>query len=139
MFQKTSSGVPASASSLSSSNQVIKRTFDLCMAIAVVIVLFPLFFIVALMLKLESHGPVFLRQLQYSYDNEPIWLFKFRTTRFKEKESDFVKDTHSEVTLVGSILGRTGIDGLPQLFNVIWGEMSIVGPKPHLTADDHLI
>ena len=129
MCKPSSDILRASDPSLSSFSQGIKRTLDLCLAISVVVTVFPVLFLVALILKLESNGPVFVRELQYDYHGKPIWLFKFRTTRFRERESGFVKGQRS-VALVHSILHRTGIEVLPQFLNVIIGDMSIVGPKP---------
>lgn len=124
---------------LSSAELVIKRIFDLVIAISAIIVLSPLLAVVAIAIKLDSHGNVLFRQMRHGYNNQVIRVFKFRTMKMTKSSdsAEFVPVTENDdrVTTVGQILRRTSIDELPQLFNVIMGEMSIVGPRPHAT--DH--
>lgn len=120
-------------------DQAVKRAFDLFCAISGLILLSPLFLLVALAIRLDSPGPIFFRQLRHGYNKEPIWVLKFRSMNVVENSSEFIKQAQrndSRVTRIGQILRRTNIDELPQLLNVLRGEMSIVGPRPHATAHD---
>ena len=111
-----------------------KRCFDLIMASAALIVLLPLFVLVAFAIKWESPGPVFFSQLRYGRNNRPFRIWKFRSMRSELCDSSGVRQAQAgdpRVTRVGAFLRRNNIDELPQLFNVIRGEMSLVGPRPH--------
>jgi lipopolysaccharide/colanic/teichoic acid biosynthesis glycosyltransferase len=111
-----------------------KRIFDVIMASAALIVSLPVFVIVAVAIKAESSGPVFFSQLRYGRNNRPFRIWKFRSMRAELCDATGVRQTQvndPRVTRVGSLLRRSNIDELPQLFNVIRGEMSIVGPRPH--------
>jgi lipopolysaccharide/colanic/teichoic acid biosynthesis glycosyltransferase len=110
-------------------NRVAKRAFDIVAATVGLMLFSPIFLVVSIAIKVESRGPVFRRQMLHGYNNENIPLLKFRTTVVSLTE----KST-SIVTRVGGVLRRTGIDGLPQLINVLRGEMSIVGPAPNAAA-----
>lgn len=127
----------------SRSSLVIKRTFDLVFAAAGILVLIPFLPIVAIAIKLDSRGPVFFSQVRAGLGGRPFRMYKFRTmqvdaeevldevVRLEELEDPVfkVKDD-PRVTRVGAILRRLSIDEMPQLFNVLLGEMSIVGPRP---------
>jgi Undecaprenyl-phosphate glucose phosphotransferase len=115
-----------------------KRAFDIFAAIAGLVLLSPLFVIVALAIKLDSRGPVLFRQTRHGYNNEPISVVKFRSMTVMEDGADFTPVTRHDprVTQLGRFLRRTNIDELPQLFNVLVGDMSIVGPRPHATAQN---
>lgn len=114
----------------------LKRAFDLVVATAGLSLLAPLLVAVAIAIKLESRGPVLFWQKRHGYNNTTINVAKFRSMSVCEQEPSFVqaKPNDSRVTRVGRILRRTNIDELPQLFNVLKGDMSIVGPRPHATA-----
>ncbi len=114
----------------------LKRTFDIIVAAAGLILLAPLLAVVAIAIKLESRGPVLFWQKRHGYNNTTINVAKFRSMFVSEHELEFVqaKPNDCRVTHVGRILRRTNIDELPQLFNVLMGDMSIVGPRPHATA-----
>jgi Undecaprenyl-phosphate glucose phosphotransferase len=122
---------PLSASDLSA-----KRAFDLCIAGLGLLVLAPLLLIVSLAIRLDSRGPVFFLQTRHGYNNEAIRVFKFRTMTTTENGHQFKQAVNNDprVTRLGRILRRTNIDELPQLVNVLLGEMSIVGPRPHPIA-----
>jgi Undecaprenyl-phosphate glucose phosphotransferase len=119
-------------------NQAIKRGFDIVAAVVGLILLSPLFVIVSLAIKLDSLGPVIFRQTRHGYNNEPIRVLKFRTMIVMEDGANFTQVTRHDprVTRLGRFLRRTNIDELPQLFNVLAGDMSIVGPRPHATAQN---
>jgi Undecaprenyl-phosphate glucose phosphotransferase len=119
-------------------NRAFKRAFDVAAAIVGLVLLSPLFVIVALAIKLDSRGPVLFRQTRHGYNNEPIRVLKFRSMTVMEDGADFTPVTRYDprVTRLGRFLRRTNIDELPQLFNVLVGDMSIVGPRPHATAQN---
>jgi len=121
---------------LSAFDQALKRIFDIVVATAGLILLAPLFAIVAIAIKLESRGGVLFWQERHGYNNSVIHVAKFRSMTFGDDKDSFVQATRNDrrVTNVGSILRRTNIDELPQLLNVLIGNMSIVGPRPHVTA-----
>jgi len=120
---------------LSRLQQAAKRVFDVMVAAAGLVILSPLLTIVAIAIKLDSPGPVLFRQTRHGYNNETIKVFKFRSmTQVDEDEFVQAVRNDSRVTRVGAILRRSNIDELPQLINVLRGEMSIVGPRPHATA-----
>jgi polysaccharide biosynthesis protein PslA len=113
---------------------VAKRAFDLLLSVTGLIILLPLLATIALAIKLDSPGPVFFRQRRHGYMNEEIVVWKFRSMR--TEASDFtaarqVSAGDERVTRVGRLIRRTSLDELPQILNVIGGEMSLVGPRPH--------
>jgi Undecaprenyl-phosphate glucose phosphotransferase len=119
-------------------NRAVKRAFDIVAAIVGLVLLSPLFVIVSLAIKLDSRGPVLFRQTRHGYNNEPIRVLKFRSMTVMEDGDNFTPVTRHDarVTRLGRFLRRTNIDELPQLFNVLAGDMSIVGPRPHATAQN---
>jgi Undecaprenyl-phosphate glucose phosphotransferase len=121
---------------LSLIDRVTKRTFDLAVALTGLILLCPLFLLVAAVIKLESRGPAIFRQARHGFNNETIRVFKFRTMRTIDTDTGFKQATKNDprITKFGNILRRTNIDELPQLVNVLFGEMSLVGPRPHPIA-----
>ncbi|AEE53258.1 exopolysaccharide biosynthesis polyprenyl glycosylphosphotransferase [Haliscomenobacter hydrossis] len=115
-------------------NKILKRSFDILFSLAVIVFIFPwLFPLVMLMIKLESKGPIFFLQKRTGYWNKPFYCIKFRTMKFNDG-SDRQQATRGDarITWVGSILRKTNIDELPQFFNVLKGDMSVVGPRPHM-------
>ncbi len=129
-----------SSTPLSSFDLYLKRAFDIVVAIAGLILFSPLFLCAAAAIKLDTHGPVFFRQTRHGYNKQAIGVLKFRTMTTLENGSDFrqVRKNDDRVTAVGRIFRRTNIDELPQLINVLIGEMSIVGPRPHATAHNDM-
>lgn len=121
-------------------NGAVKRAFDIVAAIVGLILLSPLFVIVSLAIKLDSRGPVLFRQTRHGYNNEPIRVLKFRSMTVMEDGANFKPATRQDprVTRLGRFLRRSNIDELPQLFNVLAGDMSIVGPRPHATAHNEM-
>jgi len=110
-------------------DRAAKRAFDIVAATVGLVLFAPAFLLVSIAIKFDSRGPVFRLQMLHGYNNENIPRLTFRTTMVSETEN-----VTSFVTRVGGVLRRTGIDGLPQLINVLRGEMSIVGPSPHVDA-----
>lgn len=125
---------------LSIFEQILKNTFDRVCAAFGLIILAPLLVTAAVAIKLDSRGPVLFRQTRHGFNNGVIRVFKFRTMNVIEAGDSFTPATRGDprVTRVGRILRRTNIDELPQLLNVLIGEMSIVGPRPHATAQNEL-
>jgi Undecaprenyl-phosphate glucose phosphotransferase len=121
---------------LSAIDLATKRAFDLVTAGLALFMLSPLMMMVSLAIKLDSRGPVFFRQTRHGYNNETIRVFKFRSMTTTEDGDQFKQAVRDDprITRVGRILRRTSIDELPQLLNVLSGEMSIVGPRPHPIA-----
>lgn len=122
-------------------DRILKRAIDLLGAIAAGIVALPLLAAVAILIKLDSPGPVFFRQMRHGFNDEPIGVLKFRTMMTLENGVDHFKQAapnDPRVTRVGRFLRRTNIDELPQLLNVIKGEMSLVGPRPHAIAHNEM-
>jgi Undecaprenyl-phosphate glucose phosphotransferase len=121
---------------LSAFDLVAKRAFDICIASLGLLVCSPVLLVVALGIKLDSRGPVFFRQTRHGYNNEVIRVLKFRSMTTTEDSRHFMQAVKNDprVTRVGRVLRRTNIDELPQLVNVLLGEMSIVGPRPHPIA-----
>jgi lipopolysaccharide/colanic/teichoic acid biosynthesis glycosyltransferase len=112
----------------------VKRLADIVAASILLIVLSPVLLLAAAAVKLTSRGPVFFTQTRIGLNEEPFRLFKFRTMRGGRTPDpkELVPLDHPEITRVGRLLRRTKIDELPQMFNVLLGDMSIVGPRPTL-------
>jgi len=115
-------------------DRIIKRLLDITLSIAGLIVLAPLLVGVAIAIKLESKGPIFFMQNRVGRDNKLFRMFKFRSMYTERCDVNAVQLTtrnDTRVTKVGNFIRRTSIDELPQLINVLTGDMSIVGPRPH--------
>lgn len=115
--------------------RILKRTFDLLFSIAVLIVLSPILVLTALLIPATSRGPVFFRQDRAGRNGDVFRLVKFRSMAVNEADPTQmgkVDNTHPLVTPIGSVIRRLKIDELPQLWNVLRGEMSVVGPRPAL-------
>ncbi|MBD9414960.1 undecaprenyl-phosphate glucose phosphotransferase [Pseudomonas sp. PDM16] len=134
------SGLPmfnASELPLRGWSPLIKRLEDLILASLALIAISPLMALVAIAIKLDSPGPVLFRQKRYGYNNRLIEVYKFRSMHHKMADANAEKQTtrgDSRITRVGAFIRRTSLDELPQLFNVLLGSMSMVGPRPHATA-----
>lgn len=111
-----------------------KRIFDIVFSSMVILFVFSwLFPILAVMIKLSSKGPVFFKQLRSGRNDRPFMCYKFRTmTINSESDSKQATKNDSRITKIGSFLRRTSMDELPQFFNVLIGDMSVVGPRPHM-------
>jgi lipopolysaccharide/colanic/teichoic acid biosynthesis glycosyltransferase len=113
-----------------------KKCFDLVVATIGLLFLLPLFGLVAIAIQLDSGGPIFFRQVRYGRGRRAFWIVKFRTLTLATRTDhhDAGQGESTQVTRVGRFLRCTHIDELPQLWNVLRGEMSIVGPRPHSKA-----
>ena len=116
----------------------LKRGFDIAVAAAALVLALPLMLGVALAIKWESSGPVFFTQVRHGYNKKPFRIFKFRTMTAREGGRRVAQATRNDfrVTRMGRWMRRFNIDELPQLVNVLRGEMSLVGPRPHALAHD---
>ncbi|MEZ5845060.1 MAG: undecaprenyl-phosphate glucose phosphotransferase [Hyphomicrobiaceae bacterium] len=115
-----------------------KRAFDLVFAGMAVVLLAPLMLLIAIVVKLDSRGPVLFRQRRLGYNQREFKILKFRTMSTLD-DGDTIEQARRNdprVTRVGAFLRRWNLDELPQLFNVLAGDMSIVGPRPHAVAHD---
>ena len=128
-------------------NRLIKKTFDLVISFIGLLILLPFFLIFAIIIKLTSDGPVFFKHKRIGKEGKEIFVYKFRTMyqdaeqRLKkllnenpvvreEWEKNFKLKNDPRVTFIGKIMRSTSIDELPQIINVLKGEMSLVGPRP---------
>lgn len=123
---------------------VLKRAFDIIASFIAIIILLPFFIIISILIKLDSKGPVFFLHKRIGKNGKTIKIFKFRTmvpnaeelmTRFtpeqkKEFEENYKLDNDFRITKIGNVLRKTSLDELPQLINILKGDMSIVGPRP---------
>ncbi len=125
-------------SALSPFEVAAKRAFDVAAASVILVALSPVLALVALAIKLDSRGPVLFRQRRYGFNQEPFRIFKFRSMTTMEDGFDLrqVTDGDVRVTRLGRVLRKTSLDELPQLLNVLRGDMSLVGPRPHALAHD---
>jgi len=113
---------------------VAKRAQDIVFGLMALIAAAPAMLIIALAVRLDSPGPVFFRQRRQGFNNEPIVVWKFRSLRHEMRDDAAERQViHDDprITRVGRFLRATSLDELPQLFNVLRGEMSLVGPRPH--------
>lgn len=117
-----------------------KRIFDIVVSVAALVLLSPLFAALAIAIKLDGKGPVIFRQRRYGFNQEPFRIFKFRSMRTLEDDRRLRQATAQDprVTRIGRFMRKTNLDELPQLFNVLLGDMSLVGPRPHALAHDQL-
>ena len=115
------------------SNKVIKRTMDIMGSAAGIVVLSPLLLLLAALVKISSPGPVIFKQERVGLHSKPFYMYKFRSmeqqSEEEEKKAWTVRDD-PRVTGIGKFLRRTSLDELPQLFNILKGDMSLVGPRP---------
>jgi lipopolysaccharide/colanic/teichoic acid biosynthesis glycosyltransferase len=132
--------------------ELVKRLFDLCLSLAAVIVLSPVLLVIALAIYLEDHGPVLYGAKRVGRHGKPIVVYKFRSMRLnadrledmltpeelEEYRKNFKLEHDPRITRVGAFLRKTSLDELPQLFNIIGGSLSLVGPRPVLQEETEL-
>ena len=119
----------------------MRRIFDVLVALGLMLILAPLFLFVVLGVRLTSVGPVLFRTQRVGKGNKLFTMYKFRTMRMDTPQvaTHLLKEPDQFVTPIGKLLRRTSLDELPQLINVLSGEMSLVGPRPALFNQDDLI
>lgn len=115
-------------------NRSRKRAFDLAFSTFVIVFIMSwLYPVIALLIKLQSPGPVLFKQLRSGKNNESFWCYKFRSMRVnKESDTRQASKDDDRITPIGKFLRKTSLDELPQFFNVFLGHMSVVGPRPHM-------
>lgn len=120
-------------------SQIIKRLFDIAFSLIVIILLLSwLTPLLALLIKLESHGPVFFKQSRPGHNEKEFFCYKFRSMQINETTETSVTKNDPRVTRIGKFIRKTSIDELPQFLNVLEGDMSVVGPRPHLWTQNNL-
>jgi len=115
--------------------KIVKRIIDFIMSFVGIIVLSPMWIILIIAIKLDSKGPVFFQQTRIGIHKEHFNIYKFRTMRIdtpKDCPTHLLQDPDSYITKVGKFLRKTSLDELPQIFNILKGEMSVIGPRPAL-------
>ena len=119
----------------------MKRIFDLLVALGLILIVAPLFLLVVLVVRLTSVGPVLFHTQRVGKGNKLFTMYKFRTMRIDTPQvaTHLLKEPDQFLTPIGKLLRRTSLDELPQLINVVRGEMSLVGPRPALFNQDDLI
>lgn len=119
--------------------QIVKRLFDIFFSIAVMVfILSWLTPLLALLIKLESKGPVFFKQSRPGINEQEFFCYKFRSMQLNETTEQSVVKNDPRVTRIGKFIRKTSIDEMPQFLNVLIGEMSVVGPRPHLWSQNNL-
>lgn len=116
-------------------NAYLKRVFDIAFSLAVITIIFPIVVpIIGLAIRLDSPGPIFFKQLRPGKRNKLFECYKFRTMRVNDSTEVQATKGDSRITRVGAFLRKTSLDELPQFFNVLLGNMSVVGPRPNMVS-----
>lgn len=138
VVQRTPRVAPAAASAPRVATSRGKRIFDLIVALTALFFVLPILLLVAAAIKVQDGGPVLFRQRRTGLNNHPFVIYKFRTMTVAEDGQEIAqaKKNDVRVTPLGRILRMFSVDELPQLFNVVKGEMSLVGPRPHALTHD---
>ena len=121
---------------------MVKRLMDIILSLSSIILLIPLFIIIGILIKRDSKGPVIFKQERYGKNKEPFYIYKFRTMRLdapNNVSTEELKDSKNYITKIGGFLRRTSLDELPQLFNILLGQMTVVGPRPVVLKEKNLI
>ncbi|MGQ2983629.1 undecaprenyl-phosphate glucose phosphotransferase [Flavobacterium sp.] len=119
--------------------QMVKRAFDIIFSLLVVIFLLSwLIPLLALLIKLESRGPVFFKQSRPGINEKEFFCYKFRSMQINERTEQSVVKNDPRITRIGKFIRKTSLDEMPQFFNVLKGDMSVVGPRPHLWSQNNL-
>lgn len=114
---------------------VIKRIFDIVMSIVGILLLFPIMIVVSILIKITSRGPILFKQRRLTKDMKEFTIYKFRSMRTdfdKDGKGIQVKGSSNAITSIGKVIRKTKLDELPQLFNILVGDMSFIGPRPEL-------
>lgn len=120
----------------------IKRIIDVDLTLIATIILMPLIVLLSLLIKLDSKGPILFKQKRIGKNKAPFYIFKFRTMKIdtpKDTPTHMLENPESYITNMGAFLRKTSLDELPQLFNILKGDMSLVGPRPALWNQYDLI
>ena len=142
LIERYSAAIGFSAASrlpdLAVATSLTKRAFDILVAGLALLLFLPLMLTVAVMIRLESSGPAIFRQRRTGYQGRVFTIYKFRTMTVTEDCGAIRQATKDDcrVTAIGGLLRKFSVDELPQLWNVVKGDMSVVGPRPHAVAHD---
>ena len=120
----------------------VKRLLDFVLSLIGIVVLMPVFIIIGILIKVDSRGPVIFKQKRYGKNKEPFYIYKFSTMASDAPQNVATKDLNDSkkyITKIGAFLRRTSLDELPQLFNILLGKMTIVGPRPVVLKEENLI
>lgn len=119
----------------------LKRVIDIIISILGIILLSPIFLITSILIKLESEGPVIFKQLRAGKNSKPFYIYKFRSMKANAPtlSTNEFEDANLFITKIGRFIRKTSIDELPQLINILKGDMSIVGPRPVILDEKELI
>lgn len=120
---------------------IIKRAIDTILSLIGAIVLLPVFLIISIAILIDDPGPVFFRQKRVGKNKKLFWLHKFRSMKVKTPDipTHLLKDPDQYITRVGRFLRKTSLDELPQVYDILRGKMSIIGPRPALWNQDDLV
>ncbi|WP_296598958.1 sugar transferase [Phenylobacterium sp.] len=131
---------PAPSTDAACASSRRKRAFDVTMALGALLVFLPLLLTIALLVRLESKGPALFRQRRTGLGGQIFTVFKFRTMTVAEDGETVRQATKGDarVTALGAVLRKLSLDELPQLLNVLRGDMSLIGPRPHAVAHDEM-
>ena len=118
----------------------MKRAFDFTVSLMLIIILFPLFLLISLIVLIDAGSPVIFRQYRVGKDNKLFYIYKFRTMRrgVRNVATAELKDSEKYITKSGRFLRKTSLDELPQLVNVLLGDMSFVGPRPLIPEEKEI-
>lgn len=119
----------------------LKRYIDIILSTLGIIILSPVFLIISIIIKLESEGPIIFKQLRAGKDSKPFYIYKFRSMKADAPNlsTNEFEDVNLFITKIGKFIRMTSIDELPQLINILKGDMSIVGPRPVILDEKELI
>lgn len=123
-------------------NNYIKRVIDFILSLVGLILLSPVFIILCLWIKLDSNGPILFKQKRFGKNKTFFYIYKFRTMRIdtpSDMPTHMLSDPDQYITRAGKFLRKTSLDELPQIINILKGEMAIIGPRPALWNQDDLI
>lgn len=123
-------------------NNYIKRVIDFILSLVGLILLSPVFIILCLWIKLDSNGPILFKQKRFGKNKTFFYIYKFRTMRTdtpNDMPTHMLSDPDQYITRAGKFLRKTSLDELPQIINILKGEMAIIGPRPALWNQDDLI
>ncbi|HHG8774831.1 TPA: undecaprenyl-phosphate glucose phosphotransferase [Raoultella planticola] len=128
--------VPLFDTPLNGINMVFKRLEDIIVSSIILLIISPVLLVIACAVKFTSPGPIIFRQIRYGMDGRSIKVWKFRSMSVMENDENVIQATKNDVriTRLGKFLRSTSLDELPQFFNVLFGQMSVVGPRPHAVA-----
>lgn len=120
----------------------VKRVMDFLLSLIGIIILSPIFIVISLAIKCDSKGPIIFKQKRYGKNKSQFYIYKFRSMKVEAPENESTRDLYDSgkyITKVGKFLRKTSLDELPQLFNILVGQMSIIGPRPVILKEYELI